>query len=286
MFEFIAQIVVNGLLSGMVYILMALGFTLIFGIMRIVNFAHGELYMIGASVVLVLYGMSGVNYFVAVFLAAVLTAGLGALIEIGLFRRFVKTELNGMIMSLGVAITLQAIALILLGPAWQAMDRPFSGAMTFGGVVVPVDRLFVGLCSLVIIVAFYLFLKRTRMGLAMQTVAQDAETAALMGVRVSHVSAMAFAIAAGLAAVAGGLMAPIYSVAPYMGELPMLKAFVVVVLGGLGSVPGAVAGGVIIGLVESGFASTTNNTMALIASFAIVLVIVLVRPSGLFGKAI
>ncbi|MCI5075393.1 MAG: branched-chain amino acid ABC transporter permease [Oricola sp.] len=268
----------------MVYVLMALGFTLIFGIMRVVNFAHGELYMVGASVVLVLYGMNGVNYFLAVALAAVLTAGLGALIEIGLFRRFVKTELNGMIMSLGVAISLQAIALIVLGPAWQAVERPISGAMQLGGVVVPFDRLFVGGCALVIIVAFYLFLKRTRMGLAMQTVAQDAEIAALMGVGVSHVSALAFAIAAGLAAVAGGLMAPIYSVAPYMGEMPMLKAFVVVVLGGLGSIPGAVAGGLIIGLVESGFASTFNNTAALIASFAIVLVIVLVRPSGLFGK--
>ncbi|WP_293290643.1 branched-chain amino acid ABC transporter permease [Oricola sp.] len=284
MSDFIAQIVVNGVLSGMVYVLMALGFTLIFGIMRVVNFAHGELYMVGASVVLVLYGMNGVNYFLAVALAAVLTAGLGALIEIGLFRRFVKTELNGMIMSLGVAISLQAIALIVLGPAWQAVERPISGAMQLGGVVVPFDRLFVGGCALVIIVAFYLFLKRTRMGLAMQTVAQDAEIAALMGVGVSHVSALAFAIAAGLAAVAGGLMAPIYSVAPYMGEMPMLKAFVVVVLGGLGSIPGAVAGGLIIGLVESGFASTFNNTAALIASFAIVLVIVLVRPSGLFGK--
>ncbi|MCO5072202.1 MAG: branched-chain amino acid ABC transporter permease [Rhizobiaceae bacterium] len=286
MSEFIAQIVVNGILSGMVYVLMALGFTLIFGIMRIVNFAHGELYMIGASVVLVLYGMNGVNYFVAVALAALLTAGIGALIEIGLFRRFVKTELNGMIMSLGIAIFLQAIALIVLGPAWQAVERPITGTWQFGGIVVPFDRLFVGACALVIIIAFYVFLKCTRLGLAMQTVAQDSETAALMGVGVSHVSALAFAIAAGLAAVAGGLMAPIYSVAPYMGELPMLKAFVVVVLGGLGSIPGAVAGGLIIGLVESGFASVFNNTAALIASFAIVLVIVLVRPSGLFGKVI
>lgn len=286
MTQFIAQIVVNGLLSGMIYILMALGFTLIFGIMRIVNFAHGELYMIGASVVLVLYGQMGMNYAVAVLLGAVLTAGLGALIQRFLFRPYVQTEMNGMIMSLGIGISLQAGALILLGPAWQAMERPIAGAVRLGGVVIPYDRLMVGAAALVIIVAFYLYLKHTRAGLAMQAVAQDSETASLMGIRTGSVSALAFAIAAGLAAAAGGLMAPIYSVAPYMGELPMLKAFVVVVLGGLGSVPGAVAGGLIIGLVESVFASTTNTTVALIASFALVMIVILVRPRGLFGKAV
>lgn len=286
MTQFALQIIVNGLLAGTVYVLMALGFTLIFGIMRIVNFAHGELYMFGASGVLILYGMYGIDYYVAVLLAVLLTAGLGALIQRFLFRPFVRSELNGMIMSLGVSISLQAGALILLGPAWQALPRPVSGALSLGGVVIPYDRLFVGLMAILVIWGFHLFLKHSRTGLAMQTVAQDAETAALMGVRVGSVSALAFAIAAGLAAVAGGLMAPIYSVAPYMGGLPMLKAFVVVVLGGLGSIRGAVAGGLIIGLVESVFASTTNSTIALIASFGLVMAVIMFRPRGLFGKAI
>lgn len=284
MTQFVMQIAVNGLLAGMVYILMALGFTLIFGIMRIVNFAHGELYMVGASLVLILYAQTGLNYFVAVALAALITAGLGALIERALFRPFVQTELNGMIMSLGIAIALQAAALIIMGPAWQAMPRPVSGALDLGGLVIPYDRLFVGLIALVLITLFYLYLKYARTGLAMQAVAQDPETASLMGVRVGSVSALAFGIAAGLAAVAGGLMAPIYSVAPYMGELPMLKAFVVVVLGGLGSIPGAVVGGLVIGLVESGFASVMSSTAALIASFVLVVLVVLVRPRGLFGR--
>lgn len=285
MSQFILQIITNGLLSGMVYILMALGFTMIFGIMRIVNFAHGELYMIGATLVLVLYAHNGINYFVALVLACLITALLGALIERFLFRPFVNTELNGMIMSLGIGISLQAAALIVMGPQWQAMTRPISGTLDLGGLVIPYDRLFVGAVALVIIACFYLFLKHARTGLAMQAVAQDAETASLMGVRAGSASALAFAIAAGLAAAAGGLMAPIYSVAPYMGELPMLKAFVVVVLGGLGSIPGAVAGGLIIGLVESAFASALNSTAALIASFTLVVLVVLVWPSGLFGKA-
>lgn len=248
------------------------------------NFAHGELYMAGASLVLALNAFLGINYFVAVVLAALLTGIFGMAVERVLFRPFVKTEMNGMIMSLGLSICLQAGALILFGPDQQAMQRPVTGTFQLGGAIVANDRLAVGVCALVMITAFHLFLKHTRAGLSMQSVAQDAEVAALMGVKVHSVSARAFGIAAGLAALAGGLMAPIYSVAPYMGEVPMLKAFVVVVLGGLGSIPGAMAGGLVIGLVESTFATLLSSTLALIASFGIVLLIVLVRPRGLMGR--
>ncbi|MCF8482434.1 MAG: branched-chain amino acid ABC transporter permease [Rhodospirillum sp.] len=284
MIQLTEQIIVNGILSGLVFVLMALGFTMIFGIMRVVNFAHGELYMMGAAGVLVLYSQWGIDYSLSVILAALFTGVVGVAIERSLFRPFVRSELNGMIMSLGVSICLQAIALIVLGPAQQAMARPISGVIRLGGAVVPLDRLAVGGIALGVIVLFQVFLKYTRTGLSMRAVAQDREVAALMGARVQSMAALAFGIAAGLAALAGGLMAPIYSVAPYMGELPMLKAFVVVVLGGLGSIPGAVVGGLIIGLVESVFATFFDSTLALIASFVIVLAIVLVRPRGLFGK--
>jgi branched-chain amino acid transport system permease protein len=144
----------------------------------------------------------------------------------------------------------------------------------------------VAVCSIVILATFYAFLKATKTGLAMQAVAQDPETASLMGVRPGFIHSTAFAIASSLAALAGGLMAPIYTVGPYVGELPMLKAFVVVILGGLGSVPGAVIGGLLIGLVESAAATIGGSTFALIASFIVILVIVIVRPSGLMGKAV
>ena len=149
----------------------------------------------------------------------------------------------------------------------------------------PWDRTIVALCALAILAVFYLFLKFSRLGLAMQAVAQDPETSSLMGVESGVVYAAAFGIACLLAGLAGGLMAPVYTVGPYMGELPMLKAFVVVILGGLGSLPGAVLGGLLIGLSESVLSTQLDSTLALIASFAIVLLVVLTRPTGLMGRA-
>lgn len=281
----IEQMIVNGLLSGFVYIIMALGFTLIFGIMRIVNFAHGELYMISSFVVLILYGMFELNYFMAVALAVMATAAVGALMERLLFRRFVGLELNGMILSLALAIILQSVALIIFGPSEHSVPRPVSGVWRLHEAIISLDRALVSLCSIAALSLFYLFLKYTRLGLAMQAVAQDRDTASLMGVESGTIYLSAFAIGSGLAGLAGALMAPIYTITPYMGELPLLKAFVVVILGGLGSVPGAMVGGLLIGLMESVFATFFNSTIALIASFTIVLLVILIRPSGLLGKA-
>lgn len=285
MTSLLEQMLINGLLSGFVYVIMALGFTLIFGIMRMVNFAHGEIYMVGAFSVLVFYRELGLDFFVAVALGVVVSAGVGALLERLLFRPFVGRELGGMIMSLAAAIILQSVVAIAFGPSEQSVARPVTGVWHLHEAVVSLDRAAVSLCALVALVGFYLFLKFTRLGLAMQAVAQDRETASLMGVEADKVYLYAFAIASGMAGLAGGLMAPIYTIGPYMGELPMLKAFVVVILGGLGSVPGAVVGGILIGLVESVFATSFDSTIALIASFAIVLLIIIVRPRGLLGKA-
>ncbi len=280
----IEQIFVNGLLASLIYVLMALGFTLIFGIMRIVNFAHGEFYMIGAMVVLTLFGAMGVPFFLAVIAGGVFSAFLGVTVERVLFRPLVGDELAGMIMSLAVGIILQSIALLFFGPAEQSVARPFSGTWRFFGAAVPWDRTVVAACAVIILALFYLFLKYARLGLAMQAVAQDSETASLMGIEPGVVYASAFGLACLLAGLAGALMAPIYTVGPYMGELPMLKAFVVVILGGLGSLPGAVLGGLLIGLSESVVTTLSNSTFALIVSFAIVLIIVVLRPSGLMGR--
>jgi branched-chain amino acid transport system permease protein len=279
------QIIVNGLLAGLIYVIMALGFTLIFGIMRIVNFAHGEFYMLGAVIVLLLFGRMGWPFFLAIVVGGVVSAFLGIVVERVLFRPLVGDELSGMIMSLAVGIILQSIALIVFGPAEQSITRPFSGTWSLASAVVPWDRTIVAFCAVAILGVFYLFLKFSRLGLAMQAVAQDPETASLMGVESGAIYASAFAIACLLAGLAGGLMAPIYTIGPYMGELPMLNAFVVVILGGLGSLPGAVLGGLLIGLSESVFSTLLDSTAALIASFVIVLLIVLTRPTGLMGRS-
>ncbi|CAN5725350.1 branched-chain amino acid ABC transporter permease [soil metagenome] len=282
----VEQIVVNGLLAGLIYVIMALGFTLIFGIMRIVNFAHGEFYMLGAVIVLFLFGALGWPFFVAVAAGGLLCAVLGVVVERALFRPLVGEELPGMIMSLAIGIILQSLALLAYGPAEQTMSRPFSGTWNLGNAVVPWDRTIVALSALIILAAFYLFLKFSRLGLAMQAVAQDPETSSLMGVESGAIYASAFGIACLLAGLAGGLMAPVYTIGPYMGELPMLKAFVVVILGGLGSVPGAMLGGLLMGLSESVLATLLDSTAALIASFVIVLMVVVMRPNGLMGRSV
>lgn len=281
----IEQIVVNGLLASLIYVIMALGFTLIFGIMRIVNFAHGEFYMIGAVAVLFLFGTAGWPFFVAVLAGGVISAVLGMVAERVLFRPLVNDELACMIMSLALGIILQSGALIVFGPAEQSVTRPFSGTWSLAGTVVPWDRTIVAGCALGILAVFYAFLKFSRLGLAMQAVAQDPETSSLMGVESGAVYVVAFGIACLLAGLAGGLMAPIYTIGPYMGELPMLKAFVVVILGGLGSIPGAVLGGLLIGLSESTLSTLLDSGTAMIASFVIVLLVVVTRPTGLLGRS-
>jgi len=284
MFELAVKIVINGLTSSLVYILMALGFTLIFGIMRVVNFAHGELYMVAAFLVYVMVASLGLNYYLAVLLAAIAVGLFGAVLERVLFRPFIGRELNGMIMALGISITLQAAAFILFGTDEYSVERPFSGVIQLGMVMVPRDRLAVGLMALFILALFYLFMRYTKAGLAMRAVVQDEEIASIHGVRPKIIHPLAFGIGAMLAGFAGALMAPIYTIYPYMGSQPMLKAFIVVILGGLGSVPGAVLGGVVLGLTESVFATLINTTVATMVSFGIVVLILLVKPTGFLGR--
>lgn len=280
------QIIVNGLLAGMIYVIMALGFTVIFGIMRIVNFAHGEFYMMGAVTVLVLFGYLGWPFFVAVAAGGIVSAVLGVGVERLLFRSMVGDELACMIMSFALGIVLQSSVLIALGPDEQAVPRPYSGTWPLSHAVVPWDRTVVAVGAVAILAAFYAFLKFSRLGIAMQAVAQDPDTAKLMGVKSSTIYAFAFALAGFLAGFAGALMAPVYAVGPYMGEVPMLHAFVVVILGGLGSMTGAVLGGFLLGITESAFATLIGSTASMIASFCIVLLVVLIRPTGLMGRAI
>jgi len=284
MFELATKILINGLTSGLVYILMALGFTLIFGIMRVVNFAHGELYMAAAFLVFLLAGTLGWNYYLAVVLAAITVGLFGALLERVLFRPFVGRELDGMIMAIAVSMTLQAGAFIVFGTEEHSVPRPVTGVFQLGDVIVPRDRVAVGLIALVILGVFYAFMRYTKTGLAMRAVAQDEEIASIHGVRPGLIHPLSFGIGAMLAGFAGALMAPIYTVYPYVGAQPMLKAFIVVILGGLGSIPGAVLGGVILGLTESVFATLINTTVATMVSFGIVVLILLVKPTGLLGR--
>lgn len=281
----LAQALVNGVVIGLLYLLMAVGFTLVFGVMRIVNFAHGEFYMVGAFSAYVLVAHWQLPFIAAVGLAFVLAVVLGWLVEELVLKPFRKDELNGMIATIGLAMILQAVALMVFGPDSQIMPPLAEGSVTLGGLIVPMSRLYVVAFSIGVLVLLYLFIGHTRSGRALRAVVQDMEIATAQGVRAKFMYPLGFGIGVGLAAIAGALMAPLFSVSPFIGSTPLLKAFIVVILGGLGSVPGAALASLLLGVSESVASTFMNNSIAEILIFALVIVMLVIKPTGLLGRA-
>ena len=279
------QVMINGVTLGTNYVLMALGFTMIFGVLRIVNFAHGEFYMLGAFFVLTAIVKFQVSYFLAVVFAVISVGVLGFLAEKVIFRRFRDKELEGMIVALGLSILIQNLGLVAWGPYDLSIPPVFSGVLKMGSMFYPVERLMVVVLSFLLMVGFYLFLKKTKLGLAIQAIAQDTEIARVQGIRINRLYPLAFAIGTGLAAAAGAVIGPLFQLNPWMGIMPQVKAFIVVILGGIGSIPGALLGGLILGVAESFVSTYASKAMADMLGFIIVIGILLFRPSGLFGHS-
>ncbi|MFV0243610.1 MAG: branched-chain amino acid ABC transporter permease [Qingshengfaniella sp.] len=279
------QFLVVAGMSSATYMLTALGFTLIFGIMRVVNFAHGEFLLVGAYTVFVAQHDLGLSYGLALPLAALVAGGLGVLSERFLFQRFLGDETGGMIVALALAITIKGAVTIVWGVDSQPIDRPFSGSFEIGGTFIPKDQLFAAGVALVLVVATWWLLKHTRLGLAMRMVAQSSEVARLQGVTPWKTFPVAFAIGAALAGLAGALAAPIYGAEPNMGDAALMKAFIVVVLGGLGSIPGAILASVLLATTEAGLSILFNPTIAALVSFLAVIGVLLVRPAGILGRS-
>jgi len=284
-FSLLAQALTNGLMLGASYILMALGFTMIFGVLRIVNFAHGEFYMLGAFVVFVAMTQLQVNYFVAVPIAIAAVALLGIATEEILFRRFRDKEMEGMIAALGLSILIQNLSLGAWGPYDLSIPSVFTGVYQIGTFFYPTERIVVVLLSVCLMSGFYIFLKHTKLGLAIRAIAQDTEIARAQGMRVQRLYPFAFAVGAGLAAAAGAIIGPIFALNPWVGTMPMMKAFIVVVLGGIGSLPGAFLGGLILGVAESFVSTYGGKAMADMLGFILVICILLFKPSGLLGQS-
>ncbi|WP_342065500.1 branched-chain amino acid ABC transporter permease [Achromobacter kerstersii] len=281
----LAQALVNGVIIGLLYLLMAVGFTLVFGVMRIVNFAHGEFYMLGAFSAYLLVSHYQMPFIAAVGLAFVIALVLGWVIEELVLKPFRHDELNGMIATIGLAMILQAGALMLYGPDPQFMPSVADGILTIGGVVLPMSRLYVVMFSVAVLVALYVFLGHSRNGRALRAVVQDMEIATAQGIRARLIYPLGFGIGVGLAAIAGALMAPLFSVSPFIGATPLLKAFVVVILGGLGSIPGAALASLLLGVTESVASTFMNNSIAEILILVLVMLVLVLRPSGLLGRA-
>ena len=279
------QVIINGVTLGTNYVLMALGFTMIFGVLRIVNFAHGEFYMLGAFFVLTAMVKFHVGYFLAAIIAVVSIGLLGFLAEEVIFRKFREKELEGMIVALGLSVLMQNLGLVAWGPYDLSIPPVFTSVLKVGSIFYPLERLMVVVLSFLLMGGFYLFLKRTTLGLAIQAIAQDAEIARVQGMRINRLYPLAFAIGTGLAAAAGAIIGPLFQLNPWMGIMPQVKAFIVVILGGIGSIPGAFLGGFILGVAESFVSTYASKAMADMLGFILVICLLLFRPSGLFGHS-
>lgn len=281
----LTQIVLNGLNLSAIYILMALGFTLIFGIVRIVNFAHGEFAMLGGFLVLYCVQYFHVPPLIALPLSALLVGILSLFLERLVLRPFYQREYQGMIATLGLSTMMIYLGVIVFGVSQRSIPPTYSQIFVFGPIRVPADRLIVLGIASITLVGFFLCMRFTKAGLAMRVVAQDLETAQIQGINVRAYYRVAFFVATALAGLAGGLLGQLYSLSPFMGSSPMVKAFIVVILGGLGSIAGAAVGGVLLGMADSALTTYFGASVAQLAAFGVIMVVLVLKPQGLLGRA-
>lgn len=279
------QQVLNGLTLGGVYSLVALGLTLVYGILHVPNFAHGALYMVGAFASWFLMSQFGMNYWLAMIGSAMAVAAIATLSERLVFHPLRNASgLHPMIAAIGLLLFLEAGAQALFGADFRRMQSPYGGIIEIAGVIAPVQRLLIVAAAFALLVLLQLFLKKTVMGSTIIAMAQNRDGASLVGIDANRVAMLTFAISGVLAAVAATLYAPINLVYPTMGNLVITKAFVIIILGGMGSVPGAIVGGLVIGFAESFGAFYISTDYQDIIAFVLLVVILSVRPQGLFSK--
>lgn len=279
------QQVLNGLTLGGIYSLVALGLTLVYGILHVPNFAHGAFYMAGAFISFHLMSKYGANYWIAMAGSAVAVAALATVAERLVFHPLRHASgLHPMIAAIGMLLFLEAGAQAIWGADFHRMQTPYTGIIDFAGVTAPVQRLLIIGSAFALMVLLQLFLRRTVTGSTIVAMAQNRDGASLVGIDANRVAMMTFAISGVLAAVAATLYAPINLVYPAMGHLVITKAFVIIILGGMGSVPGAILGGLIIGFAESFGAFYISTDYKDIIAFALLVLILSFRPQGLFAK--
>jgi branched-chain amino acid transport system permease protein len=279
------QFIANGLVTGAFYALSALGLTLIFGMMRVVNFAHGEFYMMGGLIAYWLAGELGLNFYLTIAAVVVLMAGFGWLVDRLLIRPLRgQNILTTALVTIGLSIFLVNTFQVIFGTTPRKIPTPFPTKPIFlGPVVTNEPRLFALAIGAAAILGAHLLIRRTRLGKAMRATFQQKEAAALVGIEVERIYGFTFALGTAMAAISGVLLGSIFVAQPTVGGLVSLKAFVVVILGGMGSFAGAIVGGLILGVSESLWGGYIATGYQDVIGFVLVIVILLVRPYGLFG---
>lgn len=281
------QQLVNALALGGVYALVALGLTLVYGVMRVPNFAHGGLYMLGAYFAYAALTNLGAPYLLAMLIAAVLVALLAALMERLIFFPLRNApHVHPMIAAIGVLFFLEAAVQLIWGADFKQIKEPVEGTLNLGGVVITWQRLIVMAASVAAMLGLNFFLKRTLTGATIEAMSQNREGARLVGINTGRVGMLTFAISGALAAIAACLIAPINVVAPSMGEVMNLKVFAIIILGGMGSVTGAIVGAFLLAFAEVFGGLYISLDFADVIGFAMLVLVLAIRPQGLFRKGV
>lgn len=283
--EIFIQQLFNGLTIGSIYALVALGLTLVYGILHIPNFAHGALYMMGGYITFTMMTKLELNYWLAICVSIIVVGLIGVLMERLVFfpLRF-SSPIQDNIAAIGMLLFLEALAQFVWGAEYQSMPTPYGKVVQIIGLTFTMQRLLIIIAAVVVMVLLHLFLKKTFTGATIIAMSQNREGANLVGINTNKVAMLTFMISGGLAAIAASLSSPINLVFPGMGELVILKAFVIIILGGMGSIPGAIFGGYILGFSESLGATYVSNDYKDIIAFILLVIILTVKPTGLFSK--
>lgn len=287
--ESFLQQVINGLQLGLVYALIALGYTMVYGIVRLINFAHGDVFMIGAFVGYLGFAHWGLPWPIAIVVSMAVCALLGVTIEFVAYRPLrYAPKIAALISAIGVSFFLEYFCSLkfMFGPNYQVVTRPFDVVTwNLGGISITNIQVMIMVTVVLMLLMLQYLVHRTKVGAAMRTVSWDHDTARLMGVNVDRIISMTFAIGSALAAVGGVLYAIAYpQIYPFMGIMPGLKAFTAAVLGGIGLIPGALLGALIMGQVETMTAAYISSQLRDAIAFSILILVLLVRPSGLLGR--
>ncbi|MCF8094394.1 MAG: branched-chain amino acid ABC transporter permease [Desulfobacteraceae bacterium] len=281
--SFVLQAIANGLAMGGLYILVALGLTLILSIMGILQLAHGEIYMIGAYLVYYLTSSLGISLYIAILISMGAMGLIGLVLERGIFRPCKGDFLSVITVAIALTLILRSYAVAQFGLFERTVPKLASGSLVFFGVAVPKDRFVAMLIAAAMSVALYLFLKMTRYGQAMFACAQNPEGARLRGINPDLISPMAMMIGCALAAAGGAIAGSIWMLTPTMGTLPLVKGLIIIVIGGMGSLSGAIVAGIFLGLMDGIIPVFFGPVVTSIAPLVIVVLILLVKPQGLFG---
>jgi len=282
------QILFWGIYAGCIYILLATGLNLIFGVMKIVNFAHGEFLMIGAYITATVFLLTGINPYVIILFSMLALIAIGAVVERLCFRPILGTsKLNEIFLSIGLIYIIQNGAAVIWGDEWQSVKSPYESiTVPLGPLTIPLDYIIIMVVTAAILCGLYIFLRKTKTGREMRATSQNRKGAMLVGINVERMDILSFGIGCALAAAAGTLWVVSGQVFnPYMGSIPAIKAFAIIILGGLGSIPGAIVGGLLYGIAENGAAYFLGGVWKDAISFVILIVVLVIRPTGLFGES-